>query len=232
MSFPTEDQLRDSFVRHYQPSYWSNSSDGRVLTTTESTCSEGRADWVWAGVKCDWPDGVPQAWSELMQRPSCSRIISTLESDSPKAEEFLSVRLGVGRPTFRRAIRSLLDAEIIEQDDSGDFSLCSSFRFPKIEIRSFEFKLDNWRRAFQQALRYRSFSHRVYVVMPADRAHRPMSKADQFRTFNVGLISHDDDGNSRILIASECRPPRSTMNFVQAIGLLTEVNVRTRRVIA
>ncbi len=220
-SFRWEEQLRRSFQKHAQPGLWCGAREPRsVLSVTESTCSDGRADWVWANVPSGSPIAVPGNAAALLEQPTCSRILAALKLDSPLAADALRVKSGVARCTFHRYLDQLIDIRLISDCGADLYSLGPSFRLPRIEICSFEFKLEHWRRAFQQARRYRTFSHRVYVVMPTRAASRANEHREAFRRFNVGLISHDADGTSKRLISSRKRPPSSPPNLIQAIGLL------------
>ncbi|NQT40614.1 MAG: hypothetical protein HQ581_24185 [Planctomycetes bacterium] len=96
------------------------------------------------------------------------------------------------------------------------------FDFPRIEICSFEFKLENWKRAFYQAKRYRAFSHRVFVVMPPAAARRVNGSAEHFRRFNVGLITHDANGDSKRILPSRKRKPISRAGLIRAVGMLLD----------
>ena len=118
------------------------------------------------------------------------------------------------------------------QSEEDQFLLGPAFELPEIEICAFEFKLKNWRRALMQARRYRAFANRTYVVLPSTVAALAKSEADAFRQFNVGLISHDPDGDSRRLILSRKQPPNSPAHFIQAVGLLMrqdEAGIPVRR---
>lgn len=98
--------------------------------------------------------------------------------------------------------------------------LDAKWRIPKVEIVAFEFKLYDWKRAFYQATRYRTFAHRVYVVMPSYVVGRAEQAHESFRTQNIGLISYDESGATRLLPSLK-RNPKSPSSFLQAIGMLT-----------
>lgn len=219
--FRWEEQLRRSFQEHAVPSLWCAAREPRhVCSVIESTCSDGRADWVWATIPGGWGPGVPGSAAALLEQPTCSRILAALKFDSPLRSEILHEKSGVARTTFLRYLDRLLDVELVAERGKGVFSLGAAFRIPKIEICSFEFKLENWRRAFQQARRYRSFSNRVYVVMPSRSANRALEHKEMLRRRNVGLICHDVDGVSKRLIPSLKREPSCPSDFIQAVGLL------------
>jgi hypothetical protein len=223
MSFRWEEDLRNSFLTYSSETLWTSLVE--VLNTRslfESSCSQGRADLVWANAKCSWLDGVSDDAATLLMQPTCSRIMAALRPRAPRSEASLIERAGVGTTTFRRALVRLVAEGLVRDLGQGRYVLGSSFRFPDIEICSFEFKLENWKRAFQQAKRYRSFSHRVYVVMPSKKACRLGDALDVFRRFNIGLIGHDADGSSQKLLASKKQRPRSRVRFIQALGSLAQ----------
>jgi hypothetical protein len=105
---------------------------------------------------------------------------------------------------------------------SRRYVLGPSYSEPEIEICSFEFKLHDWKRAFYPAKRYRTFSHRVYVVMPPAAAKRVNGSLAAFRTFNVGFITHGADGSSQKLLSCKKRRPNSRSGFIRALGMLLD----------
>ena len=219
--FESEQQLVESFIRDAEPGLWTRTAgETNVRTVFESTCSNGRADWVWASSVGRWPIRRCEQTAELLQKPTCSRILSFLKPDSPRSERFLEERSGVSRRTFRKSLVELTTVDLVAVLDDDLFVLGKKLQVPDVEIVAFEFKLDDWQRAFYQATRYRSFSHRVYVVMPASTVHRVNGHLEAFRRQNIGLLSHGpEEGASRIL-ASKKRQPRSRPSFLQALGML------------
>lgn len=220
-SFRWEEELRQSFLNRACPTLWSRSgATVQQRAFMESTCSDGRADWVWAGIRCDWPEGVPPNVGWLLRQPACSRILATLKPRSPRRKEYLQRRSGVAAATFRRHLSDLVEQDLVSDLDDNRYILGPAFVEPQVEICSFEFKLHNWKRAFHQAKRYRTFSHRVFVVMPTQVVGRLVDHLDMFRQFNIGLIGHDSDGSSERVVGSRKREPISRNGFIQALGLL------------
>jgi hypothetical protein len=134
----------------------------------------------------------------------------------------LHARSGVAIATFRHWLVELIKAGLVSDLGDGRYVLGPQFALPQIEICSFEFKLDNWKRAFYQAKRYRTFSHRVFVVMPAGMVRRVNGTLEHFRKFNVGLIAHDADGRSERILPSVKREPISRTGFIRALGMLLD----------
>jgi hypothetical protein len=222
-TFPSEEELQRSFLRNAPPTLWSRPGPRwRTITAFESTCSEGRADWVWAGIACDWPAGIEPKTAELLQQHTCSRILEELRLRSVRREPLLRARSGVAAATFRHWLARLVKAGLVSDLGEGRFVLGPQFALPKVEICSFEFKLENWKRAFYQAKRYRTFSHRVFVVLPTRTSQRINGAKEYFRKFNVGLITHDPDGRSETILPSVKRDPISRTSFIRALGMLLD----------
>ena len=223
MSFPCEEDLRQSFLKHASPSLWSRSTPAvRVMTALESNCSEGRADWVWARIVCNWPSYTARRLANLLQQPTCSRILEILKPQAVRRESYLQAHVGVATRTFRGWLAELVEAGLVSSRGENRYVLGPRFNLPEIEICSFEFKLENWKRAFYQAKRYRTFSHRVFVVMPPRAGARVNGALGHFRTFNIGLITHDVNGNSQRLLPSRKRAPVSRAGLIRALGMLLD----------
>ncbi|MEA3327259.1 MAG: hypothetical protein U9R53_08120 [Chloroflexota bacterium] len=80
-----------------------------------------------------------------------------------------------------------------------------------------ELKLSNWKRALEQAFRYRSFANYSYVVL--DNAHvRPaVRNINEFQRKNIGLIGLSDSGELFDYFKPEIKKPYS-MQFSQEIS--------------
>lgn len=54
-------------------------------------------------------------------------------------------------------------------------------------IISIEFKLNKWKRALEQAYRYRSFSTESYVFLDIDYVDSAVKNIEKFQQYNIGL---------------------------------------------
>ena len=226
--FESEQLLIESFIEMADPALWTRSASDRLIaevhvkTRFESNCSDGQADWVWSASRQPWQADLCEHSTTLIQNPTCARILSMLKPSAPRREAFLQERCGVSEATFRRSLSQLAEMHLIALVDDRGYILGERARLPNAEVVAFEFKLENWKRAFYQATRYRSFAHRVYVVLPANVAHRCEPMHDAFRVQNIGLLSHDPEvGGSRILPSCK-KAPRSRANYLKALAMLHE----------
>ena len=58
-------------------------------------------------------------------------------------------------------------------------------------VAAFEIKLSDWKRALQQAYRYRYYADTAVVVLPLHRASRALESADVFSALGVALWTFD-----------------------------------------
>ncbi len=100
--------------------------------------------------------------------------------------------------------------------------LASEPGLPEAEVVAFEFKLEDWKRAFYQAIRYRSFAHRGYVVLPANVVHRCDPMLDVFRAQNIVLLSHHPSDGATRIVPSVKNLPKSRANYLKALAMLHE----------
>lgn len=99
--------------------------------------------------------------------------------------------------------------------------VCFEKKDKYINVVSFELKLTDWRTAIIQAFRYRSFSNKVYVVMPEDTVKRAVAHTDQFDQYGIGLASFAS-GKLTVLVDARAYEPYSQ-------DLREKVNNRVRR---
>lgn len=78
--------------------------------------------------------------------------------------------------------------------NSGEFTaLALEKQLRRRHLHAFEGKLKDWRRALQQAFRYRYFADKAIVVMPYENADAAVANLDAFRHSSVGLWTFDSE---------------------------------------
>lgn len=223
--FRWEEELRSSFLQFAAHSLWTGVAVAEdIASMCESNCSFGRADWVWASF-LERPPVSEGEVASLLQQKACSRILAMLSPRAPRTASYLHSRSGIGHATFRRWLLRLRESQLVS--DIGDERFVLGSRFPALdlEICAFEFKLSNWRRALYQAKRYKTFSHRVFVVMPSDSIKPAMKSAEFFRRSNIGLIEHSPSGESKRVIQPRKTKPASRSGLIRATGMLLDQGI-------
>ncbi len=226
-SFKCEEQLRSSFVEKAFTSCLIKEKNLERIHHQESKCSEGRADLVFGKICRCWTSSIKPSQSILFKQPTCSKILNTLKPSSGRTESFLLPKIGVTSSTLRYWLNRLENENLISRIDENKYVLSSNFYLPKAEILSYEFKLNNWKRALFQATRYRTFSHQVFVVMPPESSHLISKNIDIFKRFNVGIMTHDINGRTKTIFSPRKQMPLSRVNFLMALGML-QSNSSTR----
>lgn len=167
----------------------------------------GIPDFVASQDECTITPKVRDWLSTALSRPSVAKIVSLLKRRAPRTEEFLIRKSGYSRRLVLAAI-SDLEAENLVARKNGSGIILSE-RFPDIDTRlwAFEMKVEDWTRAFRQALRYQVFAERVAVVISASSAHRAEKNKDLFDRFNVGLFALDSSARTlrEIVKPRRCR---------------------------
>jgi DNA-binding transcriptional ArsR family regulator len=185
----------------------------------EVDCHRGRADIVCAVMRKNNVDYSTLKHLGLsLSQPAKAKIFSWLDKSSPRSEEYISKVTGLVEKTIRRHLRDLLDLGLVGHDAIGKWTLGKNFKLPDIEVWAFEVKLHNWKRAFYQALRYRGFSHRITVVMPAENLKMPVKNIELFKEMNVGLMSIDQQGKLEFIKKPLREKPTSKRHYLYALG--------------
>lgn len=85
------------------------------------------------------------------------------------------------------------DDVIIVQEPKGLFGIPDMLLYNG-EIVAIEFKLKNWKKALQQAFRYRNFSCESYVFLDSAFISSAVKNIEEFERFNIGLCGVTEDG--------------------------------------
>lgn len=117
----------------------------------------------------------------------------------------------------KKIINSIQDyaCEVVNLDGIPDFVLFEKTK-SKLNIKytvAFELKLKNWKQAMRQAFKYKVFSNESYVLMPKANIGPALKNIDQFKKYNIGLATLDNDGVFKIILSPKKHPPFSKVYF-------------------
>jgi hypothetical protein len=104
-----------------------------------------------------------------------------------------------------RCLDALIEAKAVN-NGNGTFSLCPRWRNILAEIISIEVKMEDWRRAIEQAGRNSIFAHRSYIALPTAVASRIKSEPI-LRQIGVGVLAVDDSGEVLMVRRTPRRQP-------------------------
>jgi hypothetical protein len=157
--------------------------------------------------------------ADALAHPSRARIAAFLQYRSRRTKDSILAATGLSKKSFANAFSELEATSVIQSQDDTHWTLAPGVRQWEHDLVAFELKLENWRRALYQVLRYQVFARETYVVLPTSTVHRAVEKIELFNVFGVGLLSIDaDDGTIRCLLRSTNRKPASRFHYLFGLG--------------
>ena len=223
MSVDTDFQTEYSLTRLFQKVVGKSIPNGNginhSIVLSEFSAKRGRADVICAIFEKEIEDiEKTKTLARSLSEINKARILSLLRKSVGYSEEYLEESLGLSKSTIKKHVRDLLNAGVIKRIPGQLLKLSKSFNIPKVEIWAFELKLNNWKRAFHQAKRYRGFSHNVVVVMPNGRLNAAKDHIDYFRGMNVGLAGISKDGELEYILKPKRKRPSSKGHYLYGLG--------------
>lgn len=148
-----------------------------------------------------------------------AKIISKLNHWRLVDEDTALSLTGMNRDYFYKNLNSLEKEGVIERGWNGGLRLASDFVLPKVEILSIEFKLNAWKSALRQAMRHKTFSTKVCVVMPADKESVLVKNQDIFDRMNVGAGVFDNDKKTiKYIVKPRRSMPTARRFYIDTLG--------------
>ncbi len=92
------------------------------------------------------------------------------------------------------SLNKLIRHKYIEQVNDY-FTINQEYKFPYNNAFAIEAKLRDWKRALNQAHRYKWFAEYAFVVLDAHYAQPAIKNLDLFKRYNVGLVTLSPDGS-------------------------------------
>jgi len=224
LEFLDEDSLVRLFTKVITESIPNKNGIDRPIIISEFSAKRGRADVICAVLQNEIVDikRVKKLASALSQINK-ARIIALLKKSTGYSEDYLARTLGLAKSTILKHLNSLYKEDIVEKTAKGLWRLSRWINLPKVEIWAFELKLNNWKRAFYQAQRYRGFSHNIVVVMPNGQINAAKENINYFHKMNVGLASLKKDGELEFISKPKHKRPTSQGHYLYSVGkILTE----------
>ncbi len=143
--------------------------------------------------------------SDVNSISNISKLLPYIKKNAPHNIEYLSKKTNIPSHIVNSVLTNLKEENIVQETEKLKYILSIDFDISDLEIWSFELKLKNWKRAVFQALRYKTFSDYVYIVMPVKMKEILIKNEEKFRDFNIGVIIYDEKLNefNRIIRAKK-----------------------------
>jgi len=112
------------------------------------------------------------------------------EGQDIEINEFIST-YGISRTTAFVRLKEYAEAGFLEERCKGRYRVLRKYRPVTETIVSIEAKLRNWQRALHQAIRYKRFSNKSYVLLDEEYVKPALKSIHLFQEKNIGLMSMD-----------------------------------------
>lgn len=90
------------------------------------------------------------------------------------------------------------------------------------EIDAFEFKLSNWKTGLEQAIRYRNYASRSFLVLPINIAERIIVQEPSLKKLNIGIYGFNKKTlEINLLLSPERKDPINKFAYQKAIDILS-----------
>lgn len=105
----------------------------------------------------------------------------------------------------KKCLNWLIENKFVVETNTDKIQTAPNLRRHVTTSIAIELKLQNWKRALEQASMGRSFAEYRYVLIDNAKIKAPRCNIDKFKDYNVGLLSIDSDG----VIYSHYEPNRA-----------------------
>lgn len=147
-----------------------------------------------------------------------AKVLSVL-SKKFHSKQYILKKCNLNIEILEKILKRLLDYSIIESNSSNCYRFKNDFNIPQIDIWSFEFKLNDWRRALRQSLVYRSFCNFPVVIMPEKKRCLLTKNKMYFERFKIGLGVVNYKSNKVSFIVKPKKYKNISKNlYIDAIG--------------
>ncbi|MCK6206332.1 hypothetical protein KZX50_12825 [Bacillus infantis] len=191
------------------------------LILKEVDCWQGRADLVEV-ISKDLTNNkylYSKEQINLLRNLTCAKIISILNYKAVRSRNYIYISLGIQHKTINHWLAKLAEQRVINEIKENRYIIHPDFILPEIKFTAYEVKLHNWKRALYQAIQYKGFSNKSYVVMPKKHISPALNNLEAFIANKIGLIEVDISGEYNIILkARNIRPTGKSFNLV-GIGI-------------
>ncbi|WP_420390534.1 hypothetical protein [Marinobacter sp.] len=176
---------------------------------TEFECTHGIADVVLYELKKNWSEN--SAIGEI--NPGWVYSLRAIPYRKEFTLDYFGSVSGLSARLARKALKEFELAGFCEQKAKNGRWIKT--RQPQViarNISSFEAKLKNWRKALEQAYRYKEFSDQSWVIMDECHISPALERIQEFSERNIGLASINTNGTFKVHSKAMKESPRSTLN--------------------
>ena len=119
-------------------------------------------------------------------------IFNLTEDQEIEMDGFIQT-YGISKTTARARFKEYSEAGFLQKVSRGQYRVVREYKLVTDTIISIEAKLKNWQRALHQAIRYKRFSNKSYVLLDRKHVRPALKNIHAFQERNIGLMSMDNE---------------------------------------
>lgn len=197
--FATERELVQTLKSNYKIICNWNIKKSQTNILEEVNLGFGIADLVISKISKNQPTAASLTSFDIL-------IYKIIETDSNVSMELLKSITKAKESQIKKSLEMLMVESYVDHKDTF-FQINKSYKSITEKTIAIEAKLKNWKRALDQAYRYKWFATQSYVVLDSKHVLPAHKNIEQFMKLNVGLAEINSNGVLKILFKpSEQKP--------------------------
>ncbi|MEJ7823408.1 MAG: hypothetical protein WKF85_13880 [Chitinophagaceae bacterium] len=133
-------------------------------------------------------------------------IYKIVEVETDVTFEKIKLITKASKSSILKSIKKLMMESFVNESDTF-FKVTNQYKMLSEETIAIEAKLKNWKRALEQAFRYKWFSDQSYVVLDSKSIKPAIKNLNEFKKFEVGLAEINILGHVNILYKAPSMKP-------------------------
>lgn len=187
--FITEQELVDTLKLNYNNICNWNTARFQTNIMEEVNLGFGVADLVIYKVQTNTAANPPKASLNYFDLT----IYKIIESGDQITIDKIREITKANQATIKKSINKLILESYVKKVDAI-YNIRRNYKAVSNSSIAIEAKLKNWKRALNQAFRYKWFATYSYVVLDSNNISAAIKNIDSFRKFNVGLAEINQSG--------------------------------------
>lgn len=185
----TEAEFGSSFEKYIQSNPLNYFSYDMIYKEVESF--QGIPDYLGINMSRLYNGSEKTLQIPIARWHTISILLAFMKKKQFRTPAYIVKKTGLSQRIVIKELNYLCRLGICEKNNTGSYKFVENFEMPIAHIHSFELKMNNWKRALFQAVRYKTFSEYTSIVMPFEKEQILLKNIDSFKASNIGALLFD-----------------------------------------
>ena len=163
----TEAEFGSSFEKYIQSNPLNYFSYDMIYKEVESF--QGIPDYLGINMSRLYNGSEKTLQIPIARWHTISILLAFMKKKQSRTTAKILKKTGLSQRIVIKELNYLCRLGICEKNNTGSYKFVENFEMPIAHIHSFELKMNNWKRALFQAVRYKTFSEYTSIVMPFEK---------------------------------------------------------------